>query len=366
MKEFYTEGTYRTRGRMIGESYRAEIKDIMEIMKTQEIPAMFRNEQWEETVYKFAYDTGIFYHFKKSTGELYEEVEGMAEGSGVDVRELIILNSLDEISSYSCQNGITDKCTCIGIKRKHDGGVFIAQNLDLSAHLNKHQMILHVKYENSDLEQLIFTIPGLLGFTGVNNRSVAVVPNALTTLKYNTKGMPVTAVVRGILERDTAEQSACFVKRITHGAAQNYTIGDRNGIISLECSGDRKEQFEPCNTAYFEYLVHTNHPLINDDISVPGRVNMPVSSYESTTQRLNTADTCLKTVDYSIDEKGIQAILTSHEHEPNCICRHGSAENNGMTIGSVIYRLGKEIEMYFAKGPGCINPYEKFKLKGID
>jgi hypothetical protein len=360
VEEFFVKGSYKARGNMIGETYRNEINTILDIMRTQEIPALFHGADWKESVEEFARNTGVYDNFKKHAGELFAEVEGMAEAANADIKELIIFNSLDEISSYSCQREITEKCTCIGIKRKSGHGVFVAQNLDLSAHLNKHQVILHTKYENSDLEQLIFTIPGLLGFTGVNNRSVAVVPNALTTLKYHTNGMPVTVIVRSILEKDTAVQAAGFVKKVTHGAAQNYTIGDRNGIFSLECSGDKKEQFEPNENEFFDYLVHTNHPLKNDLISVPGRVNMPVSSYESTIQRLDTADTCLRNADHAYDKKDLQAILTSHEHEPNCICRHGQGSNKGMTIGSVIYRLGGEIEMHFAKGPGCVNPYEKF------
>jgi len=359
--KFCVKGTYKARGLMIGEAYREEIQDLLEIMRTQEIPAMF-HAGWKGSVERFARDTGVYENFKKHTGGLFEELEGMAEASNADIKELIIFNSLDEISSYSCQNEIAEKCTCIGLKRKCDNGVFVAQNLDLSAHLNKHQMVLHTKYDYSDLEQLIFTIPGLLGFTGVNNRSVAVVPNALTTLRYNTQGVPVTAVVRGILERETADQAADFVKNITHGAAQNYTIGDKNGIYSLECSGDIKEQFETSKNSYFEYLVHTNHPLKNKEISVPGRVNMLVSSYESTIQRLDTADSNLREADHAFDGKDLQVILTSHEHEPNCICRHGQGNNKGMTIGSVIYHLNDEIEMYFAQGPGCINPYEKYSF----
>lgn len=361
MKEFYAAGTYKDRGRMIGEAYRNEINDMLEIMRTLEIPAMFHNAGWQETVEKFDRDTGVYNNFKKCAGDLFEEIEGMAEAANADIKELIILNSLDEISSYSCQSEIIEKCTCIGIKRKCDNRVFIAQNLDLSTHLNKHQMVSHIKYNDSDLEQLIFTIPGLLGFTGVNNRSVAVVPNALSTLRYNTHGMPVTVILRRILERDTAQQAVDYVKSITHGAAQNYTIGDRNGIFSLECSGDVKEQFEPGSNEYFHFLLHTNHPLKNDQISVPGRVNMPVSSYESTIQRLDTGEACFREADHAFDEKDLKALLTSHDHEPNSICRHGWNKSN-MTLGSVIYDLADEIVMHFAKGPGCINPYEKFSF----
>lgn len=360
MNKFIVKGTDHVRGRMIGEEYRREINDLLEIMRTSEIPSMFHNPDWKSSVERFANDTGVYKNFEKHASWLFGELAGMAEAANVDIKELIILNCLDEISSYSCQHEVLEKCTCIGIKRSNDSKVLVAQNLDLSANFNRNQIVLHIKQHNSDLEQMVFTVPGLLCFTGVNNRSVAVVPNALTTLRYHPEGMPVTIILRRILESENIDQAAGFVKSITHGAAQNYTIGDKNEIASLECSGDKIEQFEPSKNKFFSYLVHTNHPLKNDEISVPGKVNMPVSSYESTMQRLDTAETYLREAAHVFDIKGLEGILASHKHEPNCICRHGLGNNKGMTIGSVVYSLTGEIEMHFAKGPGCMNDYETF------
>ena len=41
MGKFYVEGTYKARGRMIGEAYREEIRDLLEIMRIQEFLLCF-------------------------------------------------------------------------------------------------------------------------------------------------------------------------------------------------------------------------------------------------------------------------------------------------------------------------------------
>lgn len=221
-------------------------------------------------------------------------------------------------------------------------------------------MVLHLKHEENDTEQLIFTLPGYLGYTGVNNKSVAVVPNALSMLNYNPEGVPVSFIVRSILEKQNIKEAVDYVMKTTHGAAQNYTIGDCENIYSLECSGYKKEQLEVCGNRYFDYTVHTNHPLKNDDVWAYTEENTSGSSLENTMQRLKTAEKYLKEANHYYTDCELKSILTSHKHEPNCICRHDNL--SVMTIGSVVYKLTGDIEMQLAKGPGCINEYEAYKF----
>lgn len=361
MRKFVVEGTHLAIGNMIGEEFREEMNILLDIFRTRVVTSFFKNMDFEEAFQELNRSTNLFNNLLKNAPGLFEEIKGMAEAANINFRELFMLNCLDEVMSYSNQRRIAEKCTCISIKRKDNNDVFVAQNLDLSTYLNKYQVVLHLKHDDNDTEQLIFASPGYLGYTGVNNKSVAVVPNALTTLRFNAEGMPVSIIVRTILEKQNAKEAADYVMKTAHGAGQNYTIGDSGSIYSLECSGYKKEQLEVCENEYFDYTVHTNHPLKNDDVSLSSEENMPVSSYESTIQRQKTAEKFLKEADYYYTEGDLKSILTSHEHEPNCICRHEN--NNVMTIGSVVYKLTGNIEMNFAKGPGCINEYEKYTFE---
>lgn len=355
MGKFIAKGTHLAIGKMIGEEFRKEMGTLLEIFKTQVITDLFKNMDFEEAFQELDQNTNLFNNIPKKTPGLFDEIKGMSETSNVSLRELLMFNCLDEIVSYGYQRRNVEKCTCISLKRKDNNIVYVAQNLDSSELFNEFQVVLHLKHDENDTEQLVFTIPGYLGFTGVNNKSVAVVPNAINMLNCNPEGVPVSFIIRTILEKQNAKEAVDYIMKTTHGAAQNYTIGDSGNIYCLECSGNKKEQLEVCGNKYFDYTVHTNHPLKNDDLAV----DAGNCSYENTKQRLGTVEKYLKEANHCYTDRDLKSILASHEHEPNCICRH---ENFSAmtTIGSVVYKLTGDIDMQFAKGPGCINQYETY------
>lgn len=358
MQKFIVKGTHLDIGRMVGEEFRLQINTILEIFRTSVIPSFFPNRQTEDVLQELERNVNFVDNISRNTPGLFEEIKGMSLAANASLHELVMLNCLDEVMSYSNQKRNSDKCTCLSIKRKDNNQVYVAQNLDLSTYLNKYQVVLHLKHDENDTEQLLFTTPGYLGYTGVNSKSVAVVPNSLTMLNCNPQGVPVTMLVRSILEKQSAGEAVEYVLKTVHGAAQNYTIGDSNGIYSLECSGYKKEVLEVSGNQYMDFTVHTNHPLKNDDLWIDTRGNSPVASPENSLQRQKTAEKYMQEADSFFTDIELKKILTSHDSEPNCICRH---DNNGaMTLGSVVYKLTDGIEMHFAGGPGCINRYEKY------
>ncbi len=361
MEKFIAEGTHLSIGKKIGEEFREEINTIMGIFKTDVISSFFQSMDFDGVFTELILNTGLLDAISNNAPGLLDEIRGTAEGSNADFKELVMLNCLDEVMSFSAQKRNADKCTCISIKRKDNDEVYVAQNLDLSNYLNKYQVIYHLKHAENDTEQLLFSTPGYLGYTGLNSKSVAVVPNALTMLSVNTKGVPVSIIVRTILEKQNAREAAGYIMSTGHGAAQNYTVGDSESIFSLECSGYKKEMLEVCGNRYFEYTAHTNHPLKNDDIWAGSQENASAGFSENSVQRQKTAERYLEKADHYFTGDDLIKLLTSHDSEPNCICRHG--ENGSMTIGSVVYKLTGDIEMHFAKGPGCVNKYEKFTFK---
>lgn len=360
MEMFCAAGTHTEIGRAVGAGLQAQVKEALRRFRERLIPAIFPNEDYDAVIARFIRDTDMPNTFCKHAGVLMEEIGGIAQTALVSVEELILLNCMDEISSYGVQNKIPEKCTCIGIKNTNDGSVIVAQNMDVGVCFDGLQQLVCYRPEG-ETAQMMFTIPGLLGLTGVNERGVAVVPNALCALGCDWNGAPVTQIVRGILKSESAAQAAAFVKRISHGAAQNYTIGDPDEIYSFECTRDTKAQFTPSKNAGFDYLVHTNHPLKNKGVVANNTEDTPYSSYKSSLSRLEKADLFLRDMPHAPDVSDIEKLLTNHEHDPYCICKHGMG--GIMTFGSVIYELKTPPVMHFAKGPACSNPYETFTFQ---
>jgi hypothetical protein len=119
--------------------------------------------------------------------------------------------------------------------------------------------------DENEIESIILTIPGHIGITGMNNKQVSVNCNILMQLDYQRKGLPVSFIVRGILGTTSADQAISFLNQIEHASGQNYLIGGKDKVISLECSATKIEEFKPFENSIFTY--HTNHPMINNSFS---------------------------------------------------------------------------------------------------
>lgn len=80
--------------------------------------------------------------------ELYEEIEGIAEGAGVDVLDVVALNARSEIALGL----FTDGCTSVGLKMRRDedegeGGVWLSQNWDWTARVKRNLALMSIEQE---------------------------------------------------------------------------------------------------------------------------------------------------------------------------------------------------------------------------
>jgi len=76
---------------------------------------------------------------------------------------------------------------------------YVAQNVDVESFRDGFQVLLHIKYADSDLESFVLSTAGLIGFNGMNNRSVGICGNALVPLRGCRDGLPVACIVREVL-----------------------------------------------------------------------------------------------------------------------------------------------------------------------
>lgn len=84
-------------------------------------------------------------------------------------------------------------------------------------------------------------------------------------MNSQSRGLPVSAIVRGVLDKKNYQEALNWINEVEHASGQNYLIGGSNQVISLECSANSIKDFKPFKDASFTY--HTNHPLSNTDYS---------------------------------------------------------------------------------------------------
>lgn len=219
----------------------------------------------EEMIHDFAATTPYMASVQADVPDLYEEMQGVAEGAGVDTNELFVYQSFDEffvflLHSGTLDVGTTGHCTTAGVYGRADKPNYVGHNNDIPIYHEEVVTVLHIKYPDSDLEILQSAFAGQIGQNGVNNRGVGVGINTLANLPGG-DGLPVSFNVRRILESANVDEAVAYLKGARFAQAMNYMIGDRERVVSVETWEDQTQVLDVYDG---DYAVHTNHALAED------------------------------------------------------------------------------------------------------
>jgi predicted choloylglycine hydrolase len=245
--------------------------------------------------------------------DLYEEMQGVADGADVDIRDLFVYQSFDEFFVYLIESGTLDisttgHCTTAGVFGRQGKPGLVAHNNDIPTYHEEKVTVLHIKSPDSDLEILQSTFAGQIAQNGVNNRGVGVGINTIADLPGG-DGVPVSFHVRRILECANRAEAIAYLQSATFGQAMNYTIVDRTGGATVETWESNAVVADDGENGY---VAHTNHAL---DPDAPRTFQMTAESgggsYGFTHERLELADTTLSTDSADIDFDGFRALFAT-------------------------------------------------------
>jgi isopenicillin-N N-acyltransferase like protein len=109
--------------------------------------------------------------------------------------------------------------------------------------------------------------------------------------------LPVCCIARGVLEKASFEAAVNFIKAIKHASVQNYIIGSKHDIISLECASDLVTEYWPDTTK--NYAFHANRPLTNNSYH-PAYLAYLKALYGSIPESISFTDERLKSMQNKI------------------------------------------------------------------
>ena len=137
--------------------------------------------------------------------QLLPELEGIAEGAGVDAEDVLAVNLRTEImfglDARPAQAAATRECTAIG-RRLDDGRVWIAQTWDWKPAV-RDTCVLLVCAPHDGPGFVTFVEAGLWAKCGANEAGIGLATNALqTSLDRGEPGVPYHAILRHARERD--------------------------------------------------------------------------------------------------------------------------------------------------------------------
>ena len=286
--------------------------------------------------------------------ELWQEMQGIAEGAGCDLTEVLLINARSELMLAASE------CTALAVapEAASQGQALLGQNWDWYTAVEAEPILLHI-HQPDGLEILTLTEAGQLGKIGLNNAGLGV---GLNFLKHADEGMglPVHIILRQMLSCEALGDAIQAALSVPRGGAANIPLAHAEGeILDLELTA---------TDADFVYgdagwLVHANHfesmRLRPQDTGI--------RTSRSTVARAARARRLLAAARDGISWDTMRTILTDHAHGAYAICRHAERSEPHLqrtaTRASVIMDLAART-LYLTLGQPCAREYETFTLQG--
>lgn len=358
IREVKLEGSGYELGLQHGRLLKKEIDEIVKKMKANTAD-IFKKDA-DQVLKDFFVYAQFTENIQKYTPELYEEVRGIAEGSGQKFNDILVLNLGDEFWVY-IDNMNNHHCSGVGVPSVNGSPSYIAQNMDIENYTEGYQILIRLSRTATRPEQFILSHPGSIGLNGMNETGIGACMNTLMQLKASATGLPVAFIVRRILNSTDKNELLNFIQTLPHASGQNYIIGIRGEVYDFEASANKVVRFDPHHTNGTVY--HTNHPLVNDDVktwyekSNPTLADKPLTSnsyirLQSVINRVSTSNT--------IDDSVIKETLRSKDDSNNPVCRSFNSRGGGFTFGSVIMTLTGQPYLQITAGSPDESEYKRF------
>ena len=333
-------------GRQLGEAARSEIRGFAEISleRVNRIANVGRSEAMEccrQTIPLVeAYDPTYM-----------EEIRGMAEGSGVPLFDLILLQIRNQ---FPASDASDSGCTAFSMAPSPpDGrGAILAQNWDNDPELDPFTLVL-IRRPEGKPSHLNITQAGLIGYIGFNDRGIGLCLNTLPA-PSRALGVPHYFTVRGILESSSLEEAVRTVSRASRAIPANILLTTPEGPADLEVTIDEVHLLRDEGRGF---LVHTNHCL--HPSLEPLNQQFP-ELIQSRPRQARAEALVLK----SGSRETAEQILADHKGHPRSICRHPNDDPvHGFwtTVFSVLMEPEKGL-MWVSRGNPCSCPFECYQL----
>jgi isopenicillin-N N-acyltransferase like protein len=303
----------------------------------------------------------------ESYGRSYlEEIEGIADGAGLDTIDILAINVRTEIMfaatarDAEARRRLPAECSAFAAlgARTGDGRLLLGQNWDWLPHTQETTVILEARQDDGP-DFVTVVEAGLLAKFGLNSSGIALATNALVTDRdLGDPGVPFHVLLRAILDAETLSDALVALQRAERASSANYLIAHEDGIaLDVEAApGDFSELY----LAYPEngVLLHTNHfinGLRGRDVSVYAMPDSPVRL--ARLRQLVDAR-----ADAPLDVAFWQETLADHATFPLGVCCHPDPRlpvpERSLTVAAVVMDPARRT-LWLASGSPCTDPFEE-------
>ena len=345
-------GTWREIGRQYGEDCRAEIRAMLDYWEEALHPIMPDKTMEDIIAATRQFEAPI----REYAPEFIEEIEGIAEGSGLSKEEILFHQGSFEMDVAGPL--YIGGCTSFAASGKATkGGKTIAgQHFDW--YDDAAMIMMRIKPKDG-VPFLGTSIAGQLLQFGINANGVAHFANVLAYPK-SIVGVPAVVVAQKALQSKNVPDAIRCITQAKNAIALNHMMAGPEGeIIDVEATPDKCGCLLPEDGC--DVLTHANnfmtHYLMEHDMG-------GMTSFPDTFLRAYRLKQLMMDRYGELDVEAMTEIMQDHRGYPDSICRHcdltGPKFEQFRTLISLI-ALPAEGKIYVSPQP-CEAPYELFTL----
>lgn len=195
------------------------------------------------------------------TPDIYAEMQGIADGAGVDILDVVALNCRSEIAL----GRFSDGCTSLSWKKGAEATV-LAQNWDWTVDVKKNLAMMSIEQKAKPTIYMI-TEAGIVGKIGFNTAGVGTCLNAIRAHPTINSKLPIHVALRVCLESTSVNHAVRTLQSLGGVASsQHILIADSKTSLGMELSplGDVFLQADEDGI-----ITHTNHFIENRYVDEP-------------------------------------------------------------------------------------------------
>ncbi len=303
---------------------------------------------------------------KAFDADLVQEMQGIADGAGLEFREILFLNSfleLEDLRPLKNSGRLFDNelwgCTSFNVQKKAaaDGKNYLGQTYDMERYYSRYNVLLKINYPDGH-QELVYTVAGVLGMNGMNNKGVAVVINKLVGTDAR-NGVVYPFIIRKALSAKKIGDAFGAVVFTRRACGMNYQLASKDDVAWCVEESATDYQLLPFQNGI---AVHTNHYL-SDRMRKYETQNW--LTHGGSYVRVQMAERILQEKCGTITLADLMELTRNHVNYPCCICAHGAEGQDDKdafaTVAASIFDLQAGV-MYICHGNPCENEYVKIEF----
>lgn len=185
----------------------------------------------------------------KRVPEAMDELAGIAEGAGVQLEEVLVINGRSEIINLHAQrpkdtSKLDDGCTSAVVlpEMSENGQLLHVQNWDWLPDCAESTVVLKIRRDDGP-DILTFVEAGGLARAGFNSEGVAITGNNLVCAQDGTApfGVPLSVIRRRVLEAGGYSKALTELYRLPRTVSNNMTVScaKSGDCLNFETTPDR-------------------------------------------------------------------------------------------------------------------------------